>query len=35
MRNKLEESQKVLQDNQKRLRHWQDKLEKLSLQNIR
>ncbi|KAL7910729.1 RecF/RecN/SMC N terminal domain-containing protein [Trichoderma velutinum] len=34
MRNKLEENHKVLTDNQKRLRYWQDKLSKLSLQDI-
>jgi structural maintenance of chromosome 4 len=34
MRNKLEENQKVLVENQKRLRYWDDKLSKLSLQNI-
>ncbi|KAK5662559.1 hypothetical protein OQA88_8471 [Cercophora sp. LCS_1] len=34
MRNKLEESQKVLIENQKRLRYWEDKLSKLALQNI-
>ncbi|KAI9820848.1 MAG: hypothetical protein M1832_003481 [Thelocarpon impressellum] len=31
MRNKLEENQKVLADNQKRSRYWQEKLGKLSL----
>jgi structural maintenance of chromosome 4 len=35
MRNKLEENQKILVDFQKRLRVWQDKLNKLSVQNIR
>ena len=35
MRNKLEENQKILADFQKRLRVWQDKLNKLSVQNIR
>ncbi|PTB77676.1 RecF/RecN/SMC protein [Trichoderma longibrachiatum ATCC 18648] len=34
MRNKLEENQKVLADNQKRLRYWEDKLSKLTLQDI-
>lgn len=34
MRNKLEESQKLLTDNQKRLGYWTEKLGKLSLQNI-
>ncbi|KAG8624861.1 hypothetical protein KVT40_006612 [Elsinoe batatas] len=34
MKNKIEESTKILKDNQQRLRHWQDKLSKLSLQNI-
>ncbi|KAK4192231.1 putative structural maintenance of chromosomes protein 4 [Podospora australis] len=34
MRNKLEENHKVLQDNQNKLRHWEHKLSKLSLQNI-
>ena len=34
MRNKLEESQKVLAENEKRLRYWQDKLGKLVLQDI-
>ncbi|KAF2148840.1 RecF/RecN/SMC protein [Myriangium duriaei CBS 260.36] len=34
MKNKLEENQKVLKDNQQRLRHWSDKLSKLTLQNI-
>ena len=35
MRNRLEEHQKALQENQRRLRHWHEKLGKLSLQNIR
>lgn len=35
MRNKLEEHQKVLLENQKRLKYWQEKLSKLALQNIR
>ncbi|EDN95150.1 hypothetical protein SS1G_11025 [Sclerotinia sclerotiorum 1980 UF-70] len=34
MRNKLEENHKVLAENQKRLRYWQEKLGKLTLQNI-
>jgi len=34
MRNKLEENQKVLVENQKRLKYWNDKLSKLALQNI-
>jgi len=34
MRNKLEENQKVLVENQKRLKYWDDKLSKLSLQDI-
>lgn len=34
MRNKIEEYQKVLTDNQKRSRHWQAELAKLALQNI-
>lgn len=34
MRNKLEENQKVLLDNEKRLKYWQDKLSKLSLQPV-
>lgn len=34
MRNKLEENQKVLVENQKRLRYWEEKLAKLSLQDI-
>ncbi|EEP81339.1 hypothetical protein UREG_06204 [Uncinocarpus reesii 1704] len=34
MRNKLEENQKVLIENQKRGRYWEEKLAKLSLQNI-
>ncbi|KAK5147663.1 hypothetical protein LTR04_000794 [Oleoguttula sp. CCFEE 6159] len=33
MRNKLEENQKIFNDNQQRLRHWQDKLSKLAIQN--
>lgn len=35
MRNRLEEHQKVLIDNQKRSRHWQDKLKNLSLNEMR
>ena len=34
MRNKLEENQKIFTDNQKRLKYWQEKLGKLSLQNV-
>ncbi|RFN55017.1 structural maintenance-chromosome 4 [Fusarium flagelliforme] len=34
MRNKLEENQKALTENQARLRHWNDKLSKIVLQNI-
>lgn len=34
MRNKLEDSQKHLAENQKRLRYWQEKLGKLTLQNV-
>ncbi|TDZ32888.1 Structural maintenance of chromosomes protein 4 [Colletotrichum spinosum] len=34
MRNKLEENTKVLQENQKRLMYWNDKLSKLVLQNV-
>ena len=34
MRNKLEESQKTLTENEKRLRYWDDKHSKLVLQNI-
>ncbi|PGH31157.1 hypothetical protein GX50_06084 [[Emmonsia] crescens] len=34
MKNKLEENQKVLLENQKRGRYWEEKLAKLSLQNI-
>jgi len=35
MRNRLEEYQKDLIDNQKRSRHWQDKLKNLSLNEMR
>ena len=35
MRNKLEENQKVLAENQKRLRYWNEKLSKLGLQSVR
>ena len=35
MRNKLEENQKVLAENQKRSQYWQDKLKKLSTHNMR
>lgn len=34
MRNKLEENNKTLLENQKRLRYWDDKLNKLVLQNV-
>ena len=34
LRNKLEESQKILLDNQKRLRYWEEKLSKLAMQNV-
>ncbi|KAJ5460040.1 Structural maintenance of chromosomes protein [Penicillium daleae] len=34
MRNKLEENQKALGENQKRSRYWEEKLSRLSLQNI-
>ncbi|KKK20217.1 hypothetical protein AOCH_005760 [Aspergillus ochraceoroseus] len=34
MRNKLEENQKALTENEKRSRYWQEKLSKLTLQNI-
>lgn len=34
MKNKLEEHQKVLTDNQKRSRHWQHELGKLALQSV-
>lgn len=34
MKNKLEENQKALVENQKQLRYWNDKLSKLTLQNI-
>ncbi|RKF74640.1 Structural maintenance of chromosomes protein 4 [Golovinomyces cichoracearum] len=34
MRNKLEENQKVLTENQNRLKYWSEKLGKLKLQNI-
>lgn len=34
MRNKLEESQKTMAENEKRLRHWDDKLSKLVLHNV-
>lgn len=35
MRNKLEENQKVLSENQKRLKYWTDKVSKLALQSTR
>jgi structural maintenance of chromosome 4 len=34
MRNKLEENQKALTENEKRSRYWQEKLSKLTLQNV-
>ncbi|RYP91146.1 hypothetical protein DL770_002708 [Monosporascus sp. CRB-9-2] len=34
MRNKLEENQKILMENQRQLRYWDEKLNKLSLTNI-
>ena len=34
MRNKLEENQKILAENQKRLKYWDEKLSKLSVQNV-
>ncbi|KAK4218336.1 putative nuclear condensin complex subunit smc4 protein [Rhypophila decipiens] len=34
MRNRLEENQKILHENQNQLRHWNNKLSKLALQNI-
>lgn len=34
MRNKLEENQKALAENEKRRRYWEDKLSKLTLQNV-
>ena len=35
MRNNLEENQKVLNENIKRLKYWQEKLGKLTIQNVR
>ena len=35
MRNKLEENQKIFAENQKRLRYWNEKLSKLSIQSVR
>ena len=35
MRNKLEENQKVLVENEKRYHYWQEKLSKLVLQDIK
>ena len=35
MRNKLEENQKILTENQKRLKYWDEKLSKLSIQSVR
>lgn len=34
MRNKLEENQKILAENEKRTQHWEQKLSKLSIQNV-
>jgi structural maintenance of chromosome 4 len=34
MRNKLDENQKILAENQKRSRYWEEKLGKLTLQNV-
>lgn len=34
MRNKLEENQKVQSENQKRLKYWNEKLSKLSIQSV-
>ena len=34
MRNKLEENQKIMVENQKRLKHWDEKLGKLTVQSI-
>ncbi|KAK5172801.1 Structural maintenance of chromosomes protein 4 [Saxophila tyrrhenica] len=34
IRNKLEDNQKILLDNQKRLKYWEEKLSKLALQNV-
>ena len=34
MKNKLEENQKVLVENQKRLRYWLEKLGRLSIQSV-
>jgi structural maintenance of chromosome 4 len=35
MRNRLEEHQKVLADNQKRAKHWAEKLRNLALNELR
>jgi structural maintenance of chromosome 4 len=35
IRNRLEEHQKVLADNQKRAKHWTEKLKKLALNELR
>jgi len=35
MRNRLEENQKIQSENQKRLKYWNDKIGKLSIQSIR
>lgn len=34
MRNQLEENQKILNENNKRLKYWQEKLGKLALQDL-
>lgn len=35
LKNSLEENQKVLQENGKRLKYWVEKLEKLKIQDVR
>ena len=35
MRNRLEESQKFRSENQKRLKYWNEKLDKLRVQSVR
>ena len=35
MRNKLEENQKILAENQKRLKYWNEKICKLVIQSVR
>ena len=35
MRNKLEENQKIQSENEKRLKYWNEKLSKLSIQSVR